>query len=101
LGAETGFSGASLIDLRDAGMVQSAESLELQFEAAQQFVTGPGGLNHLQCDRASRLVLLGLIDRTHSALAQEAKDAVASDRRWQPGSGGWPRPERSESCVRI
>ena len=102
MGTETGFSGAGLIDLRDAGMVETAKSLRLQLESAQQFAISPGGLNNFQRDPAPGLVLLGLIDRTHPALAQQANDAVAANRgRHLGGNRGGLRPQRRERCVGI
>ena len=102
LGTETGFSGAGLIDLRDAGMVETAKSLRLKLESAQQFAIGPGGLNNFQRDPAPGLVLLGLIDRTHPALAQQANNAVP------PNPLGKPlrrlrlrRTSRNRSCFAV
>jgi len=103
LGAEPCFSGAGLIDLSDARVVETAESLRLELEAAQQFAIGPGGLDDFERDCAAGLVLLSLVDRTHSALAEQAENAVAADRGRQPVSGNCDglRPRRREGCVGI
>ena len=79
LHAEAGIRAARLVDLRDAGMLQPAKRLRLLLEPAQHLGAGPGGLNHLERDSAPRLVLLGLVDRAHPALAQQAHDAVTPD----------------------
>ena len=68
LNAETRVGAASLVDLRDAGMLQPAQRLRLLLEAAQHLGAGPGGLDHFERDTAPGLVLLGLVDRAHSAL---------------------------------
>jgi hypothetical protein len=103
LGAEPGFGGAGLIDLSDARMVETAESLRLQLEPAQQFAVGPCGLDDLERDLAAGLVLLSLVDRTHSALAEQANNAVVADGGRHPGCGncGGLRPRRREGCVGI
>jgi hypothetical protein len=68
---------ASLVDLRDTGVMEAAERLEFLVEAAEEFGAGPGGLDDLQRNSPTRSVLLGLIHRSHPALAQQANNPVA------------------------
>src|SRR5208282_5064581 len=108
LGAESGISGSSLVDLRDAGVMEAAERLELPLEAAEDFRAGPGCFDDLQCDATAGLVLLSLVHRSHSTLAQQANDPIASDTGRQIGPGSrrlWIRgrlwTQRRKRCVRI
>ena len=110
---------AGLVDLGDAGVVQPAEDLGLVGEALEQRGRGEAGADDLEGDGAARVVLLGLVDGAHAALAEQAQDAVAADARRQRraraaaatgsragvasargpagSSGSRPRPARSRS----
>ena len=64
-------------------MAQPTEDLRLAGEALQQEVRGEAGPEDLEGDGAARVVLLGLVDGPHAALAEQAHDAVAADPRRQ------------------
>ena len=46
-------------------MLQPAERLRFLRKTAQQLGAGQSRLDDLQCDRAARLILLGLVDGAH------------------------------------
>ena len=71
--------GPGLVDARDAGMRQPPEHLGLELETAQVSTRGEPGLDQLQRDVASRVLLLGLVDDAHAAAADLAQDAVGAD----------------------
>jgi hypothetical protein len=100
LHAEAGFGTARLVNLRDAGMLQTTQRLRLLLEAPQQIGAGPGGLNHLQRDTAPRLILLRLVHGAHAALAQKADNAIAADDGWNPRLTSRCRTRRRRSTGR-
>ena len=71
---EAGIGGARFVDLRDAGMMQAAQRLGLVLEAPQQLRAGQPGLDRLDRHAAAGLVLLGLVDRPHAPLAEQAEN---------------------------
>jgi hypothetical protein len=77
--------GASLVDLRDPGVLQRPQHLGLALEAAQQARAGEVAPDHLEGDLALGLRLLGQVDGAHAALAQQREHAVAAH-------GGGERP---------
>jgi hypothetical protein len=81
LRSEVCLRAAGFVDLRDVGMLQTAEHLGFPSEPTQQVRSGPGRLEHLQGDRAPRLILLGLVHGAHSAFADQPKNAIPADRR--------------------
>ncbi|HEU5179147.1 MAG TPA: hypothetical protein VFW45_00015 [Candidatus Polarisedimenticolia bacterium] len=60
-------------------MLQPAEQLGLQLEAASQALREQPATHDLQCDRAARVLLHGLVDRAHPALTEHAHQPVAPD----------------------
>ena len=85
-------------------MLQPAEHLRFLCEAAQQLGAGQSRLDDLERDRAAGLLLLGLVDRAHAALADQTNDAVAADRgrqrRRHADRFGKRRPRRRLGAVR-
>ncbi len=74
LGALGPLVGASLVALRDAGMLETSQNLDLTLEAGKKTWTGPFGPNHLESHKAAGPVLLRQIDHSHSAAAQLGED---------------------------
>jgi hypothetical protein len=64
-----------------AGVAQPAQRLGLALEKPEvQLVDVLPAADHLQCDAATRLALLRLVDDAHSAFAELAQDPVIADR---------------------
>src|SRR6266850_4330034 len=68
-----------LIDLRDAGMLQSSQRLGLLLESPQQLFAGTSGLNHLHCNCAPGMLLFRFIDDAHTAFAQNTNYLIVAD----------------------
>src|SRR5207248_2883617 len=69
---------ADFIDLHDVRVVQPGYRLGLQPEAVELLTAGVGpGEDHLQGHEPLELLLPGLVDDTHTAPAQLAKDFIA------------------------
>ena len=85
--------GAGVERLRDVGVVHHGERLPLALEAGEHLAGVHPAADHLEGDRAAeRLELLGLVDRAHPALAEDADDAVGADAGgWAVRSGRWRR----------
>jgi hypothetical protein len=64
-------------------MLQPAECLGLVLEAAEHLGIGISCPDDLERNRSPRTVLLRLVDGAHTALAQQAKNAVPADRGGQ------------------
>ena len=60
-------------------MLQARQRIGLTLEAAQQFRSRHTRLDDLQRDDAVRLLLFGLVDRAHAALAQQLQNAVGTE----------------------
>jgi hypothetical protein len=65
--------------LSDAGVLEFGERLRFLLESPEELARGVSRLEQLQRDRAARLFLLGLIDNSHTAFAEQANDLKLSD----------------------
>ena len=96
--------GAGVERLRDVWVVHDGERLALALEAGQHLAVVHAEADDLERHHAvERLELLGLIDETHAALAEDAQDAIGADvQRVHTGprsrGGSWHAP-RMASCV--
>jgi len=79
LAALAAILGARLVDAGDPRVLQLAEHLRLVAEAPQQPGRHHARADHLQRHAPPRLLLLGLVDDAHPALADDAHDGVAPD----------------------
>ena len=90
---------AGLVDGGDVRVLEAAEDLRLAVEhAGVQVVDVVALAHHLEGDAAARVLLLGLPDDAHAALAEQADDLVLADRlrhrpRGCPAAGGAAGPE--------
>ena len=71
------------IQADDARMLQLPQQRDLAAEALQR--RGGNAAHHLERDLAVRIGLAGQVDAAHAALAQQAEDAVRTDRSRQAG----------------
>jgi len=96
-GCEADIGGAGLVDLRDAGMLESAERLRFALEPFEHLPAGQASPDDFQRDPTAGGLLLGLVHRPHAAFAKDADDAIASDLlrhvRTDAGGHGRDRPE--------
>ena len=60
-------------------MLQPAERLGFLLEAAQQLVAGNAQPDYLERHDAVRILLLGLIDGSHSAFSEQCQDAISAN----------------------
>src|SRR5262245_4764583 len=73
--------------LHDVRMLQGGNRLRLRPETSNTLCSCvTAGQDHLQGDQTVRVVLARLVDDTHAAPAEFAKDVVTGQ-RWQPGGG--------------
>src|SRR5690606_31598942 len=70
---------AGLVDLGDAGVLESSEDVGLVLEASEECGGGPAGADDLEGDGAFGALLLGEVDLAHTALAEGAEDAVVAE----------------------
>ncbi len=87
--------GAGLVDLGDSGVVQPAQDPRFQGEPLAEVGGVEVRAHHLQRDRPPRVVLLGLVDGAHTALADPPDDPVTTEERLH----GPPRHRRSRPDV--
>ena len=73
------FRGAGVVDLRDPRVLQSAKGLRFVLKSTQHLSSGVAGADDLERDSALWMLLLGLVDGSHAALAKQAKDPVAAN----------------------
>ena len=77
------------------GMLEPAEELVLELEAAQHVGRHHAGPDDLQRDAALRPLLLGLVDDAHRAFADRREDPERADaRRRSTGQRRAPRRRR-------
>ena len=77
--------GARLEDLGDARVLQAAEHLGLDLEAAQQLAAGQAPVDELEGHAAfDRAGLLRQVDDAHAALAEGLEDPVGANRVSRP-----------------
>ena len=81
LGPTRSLGSPGLVDLGDSGMLQPAEHLGLPGKAPGQLIRHQAGPDDLERHGSVRLILLGLIDGAHAALAERGDDPVPADRR--------------------
>jgi hypothetical protein len=60
-------------------VLQSAKGLRFVLKATQHLSIGVAGADDLERDSALWMLLLGLVDGSHAALAKQAKDPVAAN----------------------
>lgn len=58
------------MDVDDVGMIQARQRPGLVAEASQEFGADAAFPNHLQGNEAFELLITGLVDRAHAALAE-------------------------------
>ncbi len=80
--------GTGFVDVRDAYVLELTKKCGLAAEAFHHAGRGQSGSNDLECDRALRVVLPGLVDGAHAALADEVQNLVRSQAGELAGMGG-------------
>src|SRR5437867_3855538 len=68
-----------VIDLSDAGMLQSGEGLRFLLKTPKRFGVGHTGLDDLESHRAPRMLLFRFVNSTHPALADQPLNSVLSN----------------------
>src|SRR5579863_2011894 len=77
---EAGIGRVSLVNLRDARMLQASKRLRFLTESAQPLRGSKARLDHFDGHPAARLLLFGFVNRSHAAFANQSIDSVAADR---------------------
>src|SRR5262249_44435517 len=70
---------AGFVNLCNAGMLELAKELSFMLEALQNLRRRKSRANHLQRDRAARVLLLRLENDSHAAFADFSQKAVFAD----------------------
>jgi hypothetical protein len=90
LWAEAAVGGAGFVNLSDSRMMKATQRLlSCSKRRSNSKLTTPR-LDHFESDHPVRILLLGQIDASHAAFAEQAKDAIVADRyRMVPRSAGF------------
>ena len=82
------FGATRLVDATDVGVLQTCQRFGLAPEHADgALVHEASATNDLERNLAARVLLFGFVNDTHTALAELAEDAVATDALWQIAGG--------------
>ena len=70
---------ARFVDLRDAGVLEAAKQLRLEFKSPQRRLGCDAPLHHLHRYAAAGLLLHGLVHGAHAARADDALQCEGAD----------------------